>query len=517
MEKYKDLILSLIRENKKYTADCEDILNEILSDVYAHAEGILSTVTNESIVKSYLEKAITTSIITVSRKMGVKTGHRRESDEENAKIEEILKQTAPVANYAETVNEPQETETEASELVEEFEETEAEETEPEQELEDIEDNEILEEISEPDEEAVEELSEIEEESEPDEEAVEELSEIEEEPEPEEEESEENELQETDDDLEPTETPEYVDLDEELEPIEEQPEEELLNIDENIEELDATESETISDAEELVIDETEEYPESIPEVDKTLVDRMINGVPPLEEIEKEIESPEIDELQELSPADDLLEATSETIDFDIDADSLPETDFANEEELQEFDKTDSPEEPQSADEPVLEADEPILEEYGTDSLIDSAGISDNSDLLDNMIDSDIDELVSFGDDDLLSNDLSGDLDLAEITPEIPPEVTEEITEDLKKGPEPIEKQAVSYECFSFEPQKRDLEYQETIDEINRLQSRYEEKPITKVFNLKYKENLSVKDIASKLEISEDEVLDILDNLIHIVEE
>lgn len=66
--KYYDLIIELIKENKKF-AGHEAILDEIADDVYNHAKVVLSSVTNEDVVAAYLEKVISTSIITVSKKL----------------------------------------------------------------------------------------------------------------------------------------------------------------------------------------------------------------------------------------------------------------------------------------------------------------------------------------------------------------------------------------------------------------------------------------------------------------
>jgi hypothetical protein len=70
MEKYYDLIVSLIKSNRRYPG-CEDILDSIFDDVYAHANVVLNTVSNESVVTSYLTKIVTTSMITVPKRLGV--------------------------------------------------------------------------------------------------------------------------------------------------------------------------------------------------------------------------------------------------------------------------------------------------------------------------------------------------------------------------------------------------------------------------------------------------------------
>ena len=70
MEKYYDLIASLVKSHRKYKG-CESILDDIVQDVYSHAEVVLRTVTNESVVTSYLNKIVSTSMITVPKKLGI--------------------------------------------------------------------------------------------------------------------------------------------------------------------------------------------------------------------------------------------------------------------------------------------------------------------------------------------------------------------------------------------------------------------------------------------------------------
>ena len=66
-KKYYDLIVEIIKEHRKYRG-LESILNDIANDVYERSHSIFSAITEESVLKEYLKKAVTTSIITVSRK-----------------------------------------------------------------------------------------------------------------------------------------------------------------------------------------------------------------------------------------------------------------------------------------------------------------------------------------------------------------------------------------------------------------------------------------------------------------
>ncbi len=70
--KHYSTIESIVKKHKKYPG-LESILEDIIDDVYLHSEVILNTVTNESVVNAYLEKVVSTSIITVPKKLGIKT------------------------------------------------------------------------------------------------------------------------------------------------------------------------------------------------------------------------------------------------------------------------------------------------------------------------------------------------------------------------------------------------------------------------------------------------------------
>ena len=66
--KYYSLIEKLVKENRKYPG-YEAILDDIIDDVYKHSQVIISAIDNESVLNAYIEKVITTSIITVAKKM----------------------------------------------------------------------------------------------------------------------------------------------------------------------------------------------------------------------------------------------------------------------------------------------------------------------------------------------------------------------------------------------------------------------------------------------------------------
>jgi len=66
--KYYNLIETLVKQNKKYRG-METLLEDIIDDVYKHSSVVLNSINNEDVINAYLQKIISTSIITVSRKM----------------------------------------------------------------------------------------------------------------------------------------------------------------------------------------------------------------------------------------------------------------------------------------------------------------------------------------------------------------------------------------------------------------------------------------------------------------
>ena len=67
--KYYSVIENLVKQNRKFQG-LEAILDDIIDDVYSHSEVIINSINNDSVIQSYLEKVVSTSIITVPKKMG---------------------------------------------------------------------------------------------------------------------------------------------------------------------------------------------------------------------------------------------------------------------------------------------------------------------------------------------------------------------------------------------------------------------------------------------------------------
>lgn len=70
--KYYNLIEKLVKNHRKFPG-YEAILEDIIDDVYAHSEVIISSIDNEDVIEAYLEKVISTSIIIVPKRLKFNT------------------------------------------------------------------------------------------------------------------------------------------------------------------------------------------------------------------------------------------------------------------------------------------------------------------------------------------------------------------------------------------------------------------------------------------------------------
>ncbi len=101
--KYYGVIENLVRNHKKFQG-LEAILEDIIDDVYAHSEVIINSINNDSVIQAYLEKVVSTSIITVPKKMGFHSEikHRVVTPELQKQPEEP--QVQPAKEVKEVVN-----------------------------------------------------------------------------------------------------------------------------------------------------------------------------------------------------------------------------------------------------------------------------------------------------------------------------------------------------------------------------------------------------------------------------
>ena len=78
--KYYNLIEKLIRNHRKF-AGYEPILEDIIDDVYAHSEAVINSIRNESVIEAYIEKVVSTSIITVPKRLNFNNERRRRKND----------------------------------------------------------------------------------------------------------------------------------------------------------------------------------------------------------------------------------------------------------------------------------------------------------------------------------------------------------------------------------------------------------------------------------------------------
>ena len=447
--KYYSIIENIVRQHRKF-AGCEAILDEIINDVYSHAEVIINSINNDDVIKAYLEKVVNTSIITVPKKMGIHSPRAitpsvslpvkpEKSDVNIDLVDKMINASAPA------VEETQ------KEILEENKETVIEEKEEGDEVDSSLDSLFPQKEDEP------ELSEQEDDTELDtlidETPIDNMPEKLEEHEPDEKEEE----------LVLT-TPE-VDV-EALEMIEEK-ETPLETFDLDTEEVetseDAQQEELSADSEEILdLDESEAL-ETIPEETPELAE---NNEAPLELS---------DSNEEIEPQDEILDAVEPKIEQTLTTDELTVED----DEL----ATLNPEEG---------SEESALEAFAADEIQQE----------DNLLELDESQNNDF---DLLMDDNNSDLTLDE------GEGLLEITEDVTSH------QPIDYSKFSFTPSNNneDIDVEELAKDLKELNTKRPELNILQVYDLKYKENSSVQDIATQLDMSEDSVLEALSEMVAIV--
>ncbi len=396
--KYYGLIENLVRNHKKFPG-YEPILDEIIDDVYAHSEVIIGSINNEKVINAYLEKVISTSIITVPKKLRFipEIQYRRPS------VERLIKPEVKTEYVDNMINSYFETQPEEEEekLLEEI----AVEEEPVAEIEEP----VM--VEEPIEEVIEEPEVT----------------LELEPEPEE---------------------EIQEIPEVLEEVKEEEKEEETEEFIGTDFTDLSAFEPVSSLEE----------EPLPQENELLPE-------PEPETELEIEIPEIEEEQE-----EVLELTEEE----------PELTIQEEEEIEEVEEIEEPEAEEA------EKDEFSLEEFTLEE-------------------------------EPLEEEPAISLDLEEETVEVLEEAPEE---------EPVEESDSSFSPTDYslfgtrlnaEDEEEDLtlDAEELASEISKLDSKRPELNIIRVYNLKYKENASVPQIAEQLEMSESSVLEALSEIIALV--
>lgn len=464
--KYYSVIEEIIRQHKKF-AGCEAILDDIIDDVYAHSEVIINSIANESVIKSYLEKVVSTSIITVPKKMNFHPEIKHKVISTLPQIENILhQQTAtPIEQVvekklieeptAENVNQPVE--------IEELEES----------LEELIQPETTESV-----EIADSINSIE--------AVETVETLQQAP------------------------TELVDKMISASFAPEREDEPLLEIEEPIEPAEEpTESmvEDVSEAEEIAeitetIDEKEE--ESINNsLEELLIEEEDENNEDNEQflIEESVETQEELNLEESLAVDDEAFAEVETItEENAFAEELTDTPVEMSEEI-------------STPNEIIETIEDSTELIETDELnnTDDLALEIEESELDTSFDleegSSVDNLeeISFDTEELLEEDTN-----LEIVDE-----TSDVSEQSDSTFVPTDYSKFDIEIDSVEDILDKVDADEISSEILKLNEKRPELHITDVYQLKYKKNHSVAQITQELEMSESDVLDALGEIIALI--
>lgn len=493
--KYYGVIENLVKQNRKYSG-LEAILDDIIDDVYSHSEVIINSISNDSVIQSYLEKVVATSIITVPKKMGFHSevkhrtitatqvldniAHKQEEKVNNALVDKMINtisvEKEPTINLETT--EPVETVQEPQVALEELPVENLQLEEP-----------VVEEVKEP-------------------EIVDNAETLElnlEEPQIEQALEEENRFEEL---LAPTE-----ELVEEKETVFEEPSlvENTLEMEDLGSDLSAQEivednnlendtEETIS----LEMSEPDIQPEEMPEITMTAEEAIEEA--PLELSEtvetvdtiNTVETPEIEDLS--------LDNAPETLNADFDTELEPVAELETEDNLEEITLDDNSAEvsdllPTQDDiEPLsedlsLESDDMLSLDLQADEglSLEPAEESENSNPLDVINEDSLDQIA----------------DVITTTLQAPSESSLILTEDFKP---------TDYSVFSFstDKYKDDIDAEEIVNEIKDVAAKRPELNIINVYNLKFKDKLTIPQVASKLDMSEDNVIEALNELISIAQ-
>lgn len=453
--KYYGIIENLVRNHKKFQG-LEAILDDIIDDVYAHSEVIINSISNDSVIQAYLEKVVSTSIITVPKKMGFHSEikHRIVTPElpklQEAQQVQPAKEVKKVVNndlVDKMINSMPATvavEEQPIELTEAVEETEFENIEPINETFDVEksvDNSLEQELnieSETD-------NVLEEVIEP---AVQDDLEVQDAP--------------VTEDL-TFETNDFGDDELQLEDLNDVQEEQALEVAEDIVEKkeDAPIAEELAETDNLT--EEQETPDTLD---------VLQDEEPL------METTELEEFAPIDTEDDLLELSEEQLDVSNEhVEEVASEDF----EVEDFTElTKDLSTSELAEDDLLEPQESLeLNELSEEQPL---GILDEN--LDDIADS----------------------------------ITTTLEANLEENNEPTGKfKPMDYSVFDFTPQENneEVDVDEIKANIEELDSKHPELNILKVYDLKYKNKNSVSEIATQLSMNEEQVVEALNEIIAVV--
>ena len=455
-KKYYDLIVTLIKNHRKYPG-LESLLDDIAQDAYNHAQVVLGTITNEDVITSYLNKVVSTSIITVPKRMNFNTrAHHR------VILPPLKEHEPPVENEIHiNVPEPEHDvnlEEELDKLIQE--ESGVNDKVSTEETNVTEVNNSVDEAQEinkpePEEPVIEETQ--------TEDTLEEVADIE----LDESEKVEKDLEETVEELEVSELPK-PDVDKTLV-------DKMINGHAGVNHEGI---ENIEDVTELETDNTEDIelssPEELEQNEISDIDELTVEDEPIEELSDNLD--ELEASTEIPTLDEDLEL-EETVQDELLEDSIePKTEeLANSEEEEEEEEYIS-----SIDEPKEEVLEETLEGHFDDNEFDE--------LLASSEHSDLEEL---GDSDFLQS---------------------EVTTTKQNFVPP------SYDCFEYTPDKTPkFDINEINENLSEINSKHPELHVPEVYNLKYKDGKSIDEISEELGITQDAVLEALSEIIYTIKD
>ena len=463
--KYYGVIEDLVKQNRKYQG-LEPILDDIIDDVYSHSEVIINSINNDSVIQSYLAKVVSTSVITVPKRLGFQPEVQRKTVDAQQVLENVVHKQEKAVNTV---------------LVDKMINNIA--------FDDKEEEPSLEESLSLEELEVSELQTPETTIETASETVNENKDL---------------LISNDDKLE-IETP-NIDTQDEISVSDNE-----LNvlIGENDNEISDIDAQT-----EIVNETTESTePETIKESEQVSLE--LNDLDEISE-EEETQHDKTDEIQTSEEVDsiELEPVLADDSTLEISDEPLLQNDEIeiHEEETLELHQDDSTNF-NSLDIEDLNPVEDNSDTFETKDL-EILNSDDTSDVTLDIQDDDNIELLetSTADDsplDVISNNgLNQIADVITTTLEFPGNTSSENT-DFK----PTDYSVFSYSTDKY---KDDIDAEEIVNEIKDLASKHPELNIIDVYNLKFKDKLTIPQVASELNMSEDNVIDALNELVAIVQ-
>ena len=499
MEKYQDLIVTLIKNHRRYPG-CESILDKIVEEVNDRAKDVINSVEDDSIITKYLTKIVSSAMITVPKEYNICPDVKRKARDVESSAFPPIEQATSVQNNQQENPTP---EIDEVQLMESLENTVSQEDESDNtaiydsiknSLE-FQDNENLVELNQ-DASLTEDLNE----------GFDNLSES---------------------DL------ETVNMEEELLP--------------DTEELPAPTFEDTAEDEPLNIEtaedsETESLQENniaVEDVNKDLVDKMINSsdseyndfqnisekIDGLSAIygEPDNEIEEIDSVFENDTDNVNPETKTETEPLSesvSEPESEPENEF-NQEELTISDESETEQDilnitdniTDSEETEELEEFEPISLDETTEELeeIEPVLLDETSDELDEIAE-ELDESQPIPVEENLNVDNTADASFEDFGEET--EESVELSEDnnIENSFNPP-----NISCFNFSANDTPIEYsEEIVKSLENYTNKNSELPIMDICKFKYCENKSISQIASELNLPKEDVLNVVEELIDTVE-